>query len=42
MSEELPEHGIVSRAVIFDRYGDESVLRVVEVPVPAPASSPPL
>jgi len=27
----------VSRAVTFDRYGDESVLRVVGVPVPAPA-----
>jgi NADPH:quinone reductase-like Zn-dependent oxidoreductase len=38
MSEELlPEREIVSRAVIFDRYGDESVLRVVGVPVPAPS-----
>ena len=37
MSEELlPEHGNLSRAVTFDRYGDETVLRVVEVPVPAP------
>lgn len=37
MSDELPaERGIVSRAVIFDRYGDESVLRVVDVPVPSP------
>jgi NADPH:quinone reductase-like Zn-dependent oxidoreductase len=38
MSEELfAEHGLVSRAVRFDRYGDESVLRVVEVPIPVPS-----